>query len=72
MIWNPWREIARLRRRVQISEQSTYRSYLDAVGFMGEVERLNSALRTIAAEEKPTSNATVRRMAKMARESLGR
>lgn len=32
--------------------------------------RYRAALRDIAAQEKPTSNATVKRMARMAREAL--
>lgn len=33
--------------------------------------KAHDALDAIAAEEKPTSNATVKRMARMAREALG-
>lgn len=38
---------------------------------MRQLERSVSALRNVAAQEKPTSNATVKRMARMAREALG-
>ena len=63
MIWNPWKEIKRLRAALQTQTDVT------------ELERnvtedLRTCLFVIAAQEKPTSNATVKRMARMAREGL--
>ena len=37
-----------------------------------ELANMSNALHAIAAEEKPTSNATVKRICKMARETLGK
>jgi hypothetical protein len=85
MIWNPWKEIKRLREKL-----SSYKNIIDEdtniiSGLRGRLEKdtsiisdlyehgqyIRCILEQIAAEEKPTSNATVKRMAKIAREALG-
>lgn len=70
LIWNPWREIKILRAHLRNMQETE-------AFWVGHVTRqninlmsLNVALELIAAQEKPTSNATVRRMARMAREAL--
>ena len=64
MIWNPWKEIKRLREIMNRNNAMARDDYYTIVD-------LRASLHEIAAEEKPTSNATVRRMAKIAREALG-
>lgn len=61
--WNPWKEIKRLREEIDQKNMMLRDDYYTIVG-------LHGVLRDIAAEEKPTSNATVKRMARMAREAL--
>lgn len=91
MIWNPWKEIKRLRGQVDLynemameagqkaiflqSDKEVLRGRNDA--FVRTLERheqdlakMNNALIAIAAEEKPTSNATIKRICKMAREAM--
>lgn len=70
MIWNPWKRIT------QMQEIITYNEVRIA-GMLDMMDRdtasfmdMRNVLTGIAAEEKPTSNATVKRMAKMAREAL--
>lgn len=58
MIWKPWAEIKGV--QLKLAASIDYHT----------IEKLRGVLRDIAAEEKPTSNATVRRMANMAREAL--
>lgn len=65
MIWNPWKEIKRLREDLANWRKEygiVYSQWLDH----------NIALQDVIAEERPTSNATVKRMAKIAREALGK
>jgi cell division septum initiation protein DivIVA len=70
MILNPWKENRRLREHLaQQVEQTNGRC--DAM--MSCSDRLDAAeqtLRAISAEAKPTSNATVKRMVRMAQEAL--
>lgn len=62
MIWNPWKEIRRLRAdNHRLSE-----SNIDLFNMAASMSR---ALNQIIAEEKPTSNATVKRIVRMAREA---
>ena len=91
MIWNPWKEIRRLReemtQRDAVLDQQAERIHelmvkLDAVShsdkmmaeqyliLLDRAEKLNMALQRVASEEKPTSNATVKRMARIARDGL--
>jgi hypothetical protein len=63
MIWNPWKEIKRLRDKVETYNSVARENYYT-------LANLEGALHEIAAQEKPTSNATVRRMARIAREAL--
>ena len=63
MIWNPWREIKRLRAdNHRLSE-----SNIDLFNMAASMSR---ALNQIVAEEKPTSNATVKRMARIAKTAV--
>lgn len=77
MIWNPWREIKRLREQVTLYSNMTleecYRArYLEShVEYRDRrIKILEKSLVDIAAEEKPTSSGVVKRMAAMAREGL--
>lgn len=77
MIWNPWKEIKRLRVELSMTQDSRNRFYDIGVKVGNDADRLmaglraaNKALNDIAHQEKPTSNATVKRMAKIAREAL--
>lgn len=65
LIWNPWKEINRLRGMINQKNMMARDDYYTIVG-------LHCVLQDIAAEEKPTSNATVKRMARMAREALNK
>jgi hypothetical protein len=77
MIWNPWKEIRRLRKKLDVEAGWFYASERHNTDLQGEVRRLmdrsnklNTALQDIVAEEKPTSNATVKRIVRIAREGL--
>jgi hypothetical protein len=101
MIWNPWKEIKRLRDQVDLYvnmafEEGRKANYLkfeneylqekidkltkldrtNMDGFhasiMDRADNLLIALQAIIAEERPTSNATVKRMARIARTALGK
>lgn len=63
MIWNPWKEIKRLRETMEKNDAIARENYYT-------IANLRGALHEIAAQQKPTSNATVRRMARMAQEAL--
>lgn len=63
MIWNPWKEIKRLQATMDRNNKMARDDYY-------EIADLRGALQAIADEEKPTSNATVKRICKMAREAL--
>lgn len=72
MIWNPWKENKRLREELAQQVEQT-KGWCDAM--MSCSDKLDAADQTlfaIAAEEKPTSNATVKRICKMAREALAK
>jgi hypothetical protein len=58
-----WKEIKRLREQIEAYNSVARENYYT-------VANLEGALYDIAAEEKPTSNSTVKRMAKIAREAL--
>ena len=64
MIWNPWGEIKRLRHDLDMCSAMHSDDYYT-------IANLRAALLAVSEEEKPTSNATVKRMAKIAREALG-
>lgn len=63
MIKNPWKENRLLREELHYQSKMK-NTWLDIAA------KRDDALRRIAAEERPTSNATVKRMAKIAREAL--
>jgi hypothetical protein len=67
MNWNPWKEIKLLRSELNESETSVSRLILDLIDQDDENTALRDAMRAIIAEEKLTSNATVKRMARIAR-----
>lgn len=64
MIWNPWKEIKRLREIMDRNNAMARDDYYT-------IADLRAALGEIVAEEKETSNATVKRMARIARGALG-
>ncbi len=79
MIWNPWKEIKRLREelnRVKYHlglsnmEENNLRDFLVLAD--QRLYAVRDILDKIAVEEKPTSNSTVKRMARMAREALAK
>jgi len=93
MIWNPWKEIKRLRDQVGacMVVEDNLRNWLaheqrhtaelkksrDAYGktidrHENELLNMSNTLLAIIAEEKPTSNATVKRICKIAREALAK
>jgi adenylosuccinate lyase len=79
MIWNPWKEIKRLRNKLDVEARWFEASERHNTDLREEVHRLmdrsnklNIALQNIIAEEKPTSNATVKRIVRIAREGLKR
>jgi len=55
---------------IKSNENAARSAHRDAMVFAGIAKKYGAALREIAAEAKPTSNATVRRMARIAREAL--
>jgi hypothetical protein len=70
MILNPWKEIERLREELRVRTDLTDMWRKSAMLERKVTDELRNDLLRIAAEEKPTSNATVKRMARMAREAL--
>jgi hypothetical protein len=70
MIWNPWKEIKRLELQVKAvtkSEDTTLEMLHRA---LDRADTMHIALQEIIREEKPTSNATVKRIANIARGAL--
>ena len=86
MNWNPWKKIKFLEDcikddmehlKAQSEEINALKERLSMHGALArgdyyEIADLNEALQAIIAEEKPTSNATVKRICKMAREALAK
>jgi len=79
MIWNPWKEIKRLREQVTLYSNMVIQECYRARFLESDVEYrdrrikiLEKSLVDIAAEEKPISSGVVKRMAAMAREGLNR
>lgn len=93
MIWNPWKEIKRLRDQVGacMAVEDNLRRFLaheqrhtaelkksrDAYGktidrHEKELVNMSNTLLAIISEEKPTSNATVKRICKVARGALAK
>ena len=70
MIWNPWKKIRQLEDRLKHEMDCTDEFMELSVDYSNKLSRANDALKNIVAEEKPTSNAVVKRMAAMAREGL--
>lgn len=74
MIWNPWKEIKRLRADIERIHETWRERNEKTLHLLHSSDdarlELRNALQHIAAEEKPTSNATVKRMAKIARGAL--
>ena len=84
MIWNPWKEIKRLREEVDKlnRDKGNLSAVIQEMNFeiardvdeihrlLDRADKLNIALQRIIDEEKPTSTATVKRMAAIAREGL--
>lgn len=72
MIWNPWKEIKWLRGLLDVQHERADNLQNLSITRAARVIKLENALLAIAAEEKPTSNATVKRICKMAREALAK
>jgi len=70
MIWNPWKKIRQLEDRLKHEMDCSDKFMKLSVDYSNKLSRANDALKNIVAEEKPTSNAVVKRMATMAREGL--
>ena len=88
MIWNPWKEIKRLRGQVDLynemamdagqkvvflqSDKEVLQGKMDGfhASIMDRNDKLLIGLQAIIAEEKPTSNATVKRICKIARKAM--
>lgn len=77
MNWNPWKKIRKLEEQVKIfsdiaileCDKARYLESYTEILNRRDIKRIN-ALQKIADEEKPTSNATVRRMVAIARGAL--
>lgn len=63
MSWNPW-------KRAAIAEQDFKDCFADLIHAYDEVDRLSNALECIRDLETEYANATVRKMAKIAKEAL--
>lgn len=77
LIWNPWKEIGRLREELANANYRIKLAHLEENAVRDCWEKTDQQLSAardvldkIGLEEKPTSNATVSRMARMAREAL--
>ena len=70
LIWNPWKEIKRLRHQLSRAKHNETLDLGEILRLLDRADKLHIGLRDIIAEEKPTSNATVKRMARMAREAI--
>ena len=70
MIWNPWKEIERLRADLQRQTELTDMWRKSTLVERNITDGLRNELLKVVSEEKPTSNATVKRMARIAREAL--
>jgi hypothetical protein len=70
MIWNPWKEIKRLRAELQHQTELANMWRTSTLVERKITDGLRNELLKVVAEEKPTSNATVKRMARIAREAL--
>ncbi len=65
MIWNPWKEIKRL--RVALAANIELAEWL-----LGEDKRMHAALRDIEALETPKCSRGVQKAVNIAREALGK
>ena len=71
MIWNPWKEIKRMREEISVTkERLETREYFAKSANEGR-SQLIDVLTWIIAQETPKSNATVKLICKKAREALG-
>lgn len=77
MILNPWKEIRRLRGELNSAQRHLHFAILEEACLREmlqsqdqRISAMRDILDKIGLEEKPTSNATVRRMANLAREAL--
>lgn len=77
MILNPWKEIERLREELSIAQRQLHFAMIEDRAIREDWARVDQRfyavrdiLDKIALEEKPTSNATVKRMARLAQEGL--
>lgn len=79
MIWNPWKEIKRLREKLNMVEYHLGLSNMEENNLRDTLvqvdHRLKAAqqtLRAIAAMETPRCSNVVRKITRMAREALGK
>ena len=77
MIWNPWKEIKRLREELNVAKYhikmaTAEETSLRELWSMADqrLSAVRNVLDQIGLEEKTTSNATVKRICNMAREGL--
>jgi hypothetical protein len=77
MIWNPWKEIAKLREELHMAKYHLRLSNMEEnavrdcwVRSDDRLHAVRDVLDRIGLEEKTTSNATVKRICQMAREGL--
>jgi hypothetical protein len=70
MILNPWRKIRQLEDRLKREMDNTDEWIELTEKYSKRLDRIESYLRDIAAEERPSSSGVVKRMAALAREGL--
>jgi hypothetical protein len=70
MILNPWKEIKRLRDQAELLKSAQMDLVRELHRVLDRADKMHIALRAIADEERETSNATVKRMARLAREGV--
>jgi hypothetical protein len=72
MIWNPWKEIARLEEKLAKQVEQTG-GWCDAMMVCSDkLDAAQQTLRAIAAMETPRCSNVVRKITRMAREALGK
>lgn len=76
MIWNPWKAL-RIEQEQNIAARhelirQVSQLYDDLEAVHLDCVKLEDALRLVIDQEKPTSNSTVKRMARIAREAIAK
>ncbi len=70
MIWNPWKEIKRLREEIELRIRQAHEWAELSDELFERLDAKDRILLAIISEEKPTSNSTVKRIIRMAREAM--